>query len=320
MKRPASHLVGALLLLAAPAVAAEWTEIPYDPPVGSRWIVEAQSNAEESQQATTRTTVIRSRAEMTIEAKTADGFRIAYVTRDISIDGTAPGVRIMQPVLGAFRDVVIRARTDRTGTPVEIENLDEVKASMRNVVAGVIAPFADKPELAEVMKRTFDAVFLVDGKRAAQAYLEELSGLALAQSTGLRPGEERRTSDELPSPLPGRAIKTNGALRIAAADAATGKVRFQRDLTFDPDATKAFALDLARQFLGAVSGAEASEAAKALDEIARNISLSMQQRSEIEVENGITRTVTTTGTNVVSAAGMTFLKREQKTVTVTEVK
>ena len=309
--------LGALLLLAWPANAAEWAEIPYDPPVGSRWMVRAVSHSQQNRAPdTTVTSIIRSKADMTIDGKADDGFRITYVTRELSIDGNAPSVPVMRPVFATFRGVVIRARTDRTGKPVAIENLDEVRAAMRKLVDRATAPFADKPEVAAVLRRILEGMFIVDGARAAEIYLQELPQVALGQSTGLKPGEERRTSEEKPSPIGGPPSTTTSTLRIASADPTTGTVRYERDLEIDPGGAKAFAAELTRQI---VTAAGAGNNAAALERATRGAEVSLENRSVIEVVGGITRSVTATSKRMITIAGRTVGSRNERTATVTAV-
>ena len=111
---------------AAPALAAEKV---YDPPVGSRWTVETETRSEEMRPDGTATSLIRARAELTIEQKTADGFRISYVQRDATVEGNARSVPLRRAYLKVLENVVIRASTDASGKPLHIDNLDEAKAS-----------------------------------------------------------------------------------------------------------------------------------------------------------------------------------------------
>src|ERR1700742_4561446 len=63
---------------AVPGIAAENI---YDPAAGSRWIVETETRGKEVRPDGTATSLVRTRAELTIEQKTADGFRVSYVHR-----------------------------------------------------------------------------------------------------------------------------------------------------------------------------------------------------------------------------------------------
>ena len=70
-----AFIVAALLSLgAACAEAADAVERPYDPPVGSRWILETEVNSEDIRPAGTRTEQIRTRSELTIEQRHRTAF------------------------------------------------------------------------------------------------------------------------------------------------------------------------------------------------------------------------------------------------------
>ena len=73
---------------AIPGLAAEKA---YDPAAGSRWIVETETRGEEVRPDGTATSLVRTHAELTIEQKTADGFRISYVHRGATVDETGAG-------------------------------------------------------------------------------------------------------------------------------------------------------------------------------------------------------------------------------------
>src|SRR5258708_35601610 len=79
--------VGLTLLQAAPALAASLVERPYDPPPGSRWIINTAITSDEVTPGGRRGLAINTRAEMTIAQRTAGGFRVVYVNREVKIEG-----------------------------------------------------------------------------------------------------------------------------------------------------------------------------------------------------------------------------------------
>ena len=89
------------LSLAVPASAQPssqpWTEALYNPPVGSRWIVTSQSVSDEQRPDGARQNKTLSRFELTIEEKTATGYRISYVNRALEVEGNAPGLKVVAP-------------------------------------------------------------------------------------------------------------------------------------------------------------------------------------------------------------------------------
>src|SRR3569832_2796108 len=103
---------------AAPGYGAERV---YDPPVGSRWTVETETRGEEMRPDGTATPVSKARAELTIEQKTADGFRISYVPRGAVIEGSARSVPLRRAYLKLLENVVIRASTDLSGKPLHVD-------------------------------------------------------------------------------------------------------------------------------------------------------------------------------------------------------
>ena len=68
---------------------------------------------------------------MSIDEKTADGFRISYVNRGATVEGTAPMLPIVRSAIKALENVTIHATTDLSGKPVRVANLDEAKTAMR---------------------------------------------------------------------------------------------------------------------------------------------------------------------------------------------
>lgn len=306
----------ALLILASSgAKAADWVERPYDPPVGSRWIVTSESSAEEVRASQgRRTTITKQRAEFTIEGRTADGYKVTYVMRDISLDGTAPAIPIMRHVSEAMKDVVIRGTLDKSGKPVSVDNLEETRASMRKVIERLKGVFKDKPQIAAFVDDLMTQMLIVDSAQAAGLYFEQMPQLALGQRTGLKPGEVRRWTDESPSPIGGGAMKSLLALQIVSADAATGNVKLLQTTTYDPASIKTAAGNAARQLMAAAGD---KIPAAQFDELIRKMEMRLDGRLEIEVEGGMTRRMHDVTETMATMMGITFTKREVKTVTVT---
>jgi len=112
-------VIAALLSLAAtPGRAAEVVERPYDPPVGSHWIIESETRTEDNRPEGLRSSLINMRSEMNVEAKTPDGFRISYVNRGTAVEGNDPMVPLFRSTLKALENVPILATTDRAGKPL----------------------------------------------------------------------------------------------------------------------------------------------------------------------------------------------------------
>lgn len=313
----ARNTLVALFVLAASAQTASaqnWVERPYNPPVGSRWIVNSESTTEEVRQSGPRNSSTKARSEFTIEDKIADGYKVRYVMRDIQVDGNSPGVPIMRHVSETMKDITVRATTDASGKPVRVENLDEARAAMRKVIDRLVGAFKDKPQVAQFIENFMGSMLMVDEKRAAATYLDHMPQLALGQQTGLKIGDVRRAVEEMPSPFGNGSLKANVAMQIVKADAATGKVNLLQTTTYDPVSIKEFTANAAKQLMAAAG--EKVPAAQ-FEDMLKKMSLTLDGRLEIEVENGMTRRMVDTTVTTASLMGITFNKREVKTITVT---
>lgn len=131
-------LIGAAVWLRVmPSSAADVMERPYNPPVGSHWIIDTETSTDDQRPGGPRTSDIKTHAEMTVDEKTADGFRISYVSRGATFEGNAPMLPIMRQSFKALENVTIHATTDLSGKPIRVDNLDEAKTAMRNMVDGM---------------------------------------------------------------------------------------------------------------------------------------------------------------------------------------
>ena len=140
---------GVLVVLAsqaAPAQQGAWTERPYNPPVGSRWAIATQSDANETRSGgDSRARQIRTRAEFTVEEKLADGFRISYVSRGVEITGNAPGLEIASQAFSAMKDIVIR-------NPEEYESFDRMNPGNSAPAVVWLASDDSKPVTGQVLR------------------------------------------------------------------------------------------------------------------------------------------------------------------------
>jgi hypothetical protein len=311
--RGRSLLVTALLSMtcAIAAAADEWTEQPYNPPPGSRWIVQSESDEVSNLPDGTQTIQTKSRAELTIEAITATGFRISYVHRDTTVDGNAPAVAIMRPIVGVLKDTVIRGTTDSAGKPTNVDNIDEVKASMRAFIDSALKAFDSQPKLVAILRPIFASKLNADGPAVI---LHDLYALSAGQSTGLKLGEERHESSEIANPLGGAPVKVATTLRIEQADPQNGHVTFVRDSQMDPEGIKEFTLDMMRKFGGATGKPVAPSAAEAI----KAVKLTIDGRTTINVEDGMTRMLREESTNTFTFMGRTLINTKVETITVTQ--
>jgi hypothetical protein len=307
--------VAALLLLIAAQGRAAEAERPYDPPVGSRWIIESETKTDDNRPEGPRSSVTNMRAELTIEAKTPDGFRIAYVNRGAVIEGNDPMVPLFRSAVKALENVAIRATTDRTGKPVHVDNLDEAKAAMRNMLGNFTAPFKDKPQVAAVLTQMVSGLIEVDADKAAQAYIEEMPQLAKAQNTGMKPGEIHRSSRAVDNPLGASGtLKSSDVFELTEADAATGKRVFVNTTSYDPASLRDFMQSMTKKLMAAAGNSVKPEQ---IDSIVKSMVLTLDDRAVFEVEDGMTRKITEKSVTTVRAMGHNLQKTEEKTITVT---
>lgn len=315
------RILAAAAILAFGAQAAlsqSWTERPYNPPVGSLWsIVSETSTVETRAGGEQRTQQVKVRSELTIEEKLADGFRISYVNREMQVTGNTAVSGILNDAFGAMKGIVIRARTDASGKPVLVENLDEVKAALTALVDRMVERFQAKPQIGAFVRQMMNSMIMVDAKKAATSYLDEMPSLAVGQGNGLKPGDVRRENDEVQSPIGNIAFKSTLVTRLVSWDDRTGKARVVRKRETDPESLKTVVTMLARQLLNAADqGAQTPE----MLEVMKQVKFSIESETRYDVEDGMTRAVDDRSTTTASAMGHTFRKDEHKTVAVTRLK
>lgn len=319
-QQTAATILAACAVLLTPAIipcsarAAEFVERPYDPPVGSRWIVESEMKSEETKPEGVKTLESKSRAELTIQERTADGFRVAYVNRGVTLGGTSPSVPLLRLAFKPMENVVIRAETDRSGKPVRVENLDEARKAMMAMRDNILKPFADKPQVAEILTQIMANLLDVDEQTAAKHYLDELPQLAKTQNTGMKPGEIRRTSDAMPNPFGGGQLKSNVMVHLVSADAGTGKAQYVITRSYDAESMKDSLAGITRRMMMATGEKVTAEQ---VEKMLKEMNLTLDERAVIDVENGVTRKISETTHHVVSARGHALTKHQVKTVVVT---
>jgi hypothetical protein len=307
-------LIALAVLRVTPSLAADAVELPYNPPVGSRWIIDTETSTDDQRADGPRNSLIKTHAELTIDAKTADGFRISYVSRGATFEGNAPMLPIMRQSFKALENVTIHATTDLSGKPVRVDNLDEARAAMRNMLDTMMAPFKDKPQVADVLKQMLSRMIEVDATEAATVYLEELPMLSRAQLTGMKPGEVRHSSDSAPSPLGGGVLKSNTAFTLTQADAASGKRVYERTTSYDDASMREMTQSVIRKLLAASGDPTKAEQ---IEKMVKSMALSLDARTVFELEGGMTRKVSEHTLTLASAMGQKMSKTENKTVTVT---
>ena len=302
-----------LACLCVQALAQPWTERPYNPAIGSRWSIVSQTDSDEVRPGgPAREQHVRQRGEFSIDEKLPDGFRITYVNRELSITGTVPGSDLANIAMGAMKDIVIHARTDATGKPVSVENLDEVKATMRVVVARMVEGFKQNPKVAEVIGQMMQNILVVDGADAARTYIDNLPTLAAAQNAGLKPGAVLRNQETVANPMGGGPLRSTLITRMVSWDDATGSARISRRREMDTNDLKAMSIAIARQ----LSAAAEDKITPQMIELMKQIDIKIESEELIDVRDGMAYAIEDTSTTTASVMGQTQRKVEVKRVSV----
>ena len=295
----------------APAFAAEPV---YDPPAGSRWVVETEARSEEVRPDGTATSMIKTRGELTIEQKTTDGFRISYVQRDATVEGNARSVPLSRAYMKVLENVVIRASTDPSGKPLHIDNLDEAKAAMRGAASGLVEQFDRRPATRALFDQLMSELVEVDAGSAASVYIDALAVLAVAQNTRLKPGEFRQITKPAENPLGGDALKSTERFELIAADAATARFKFANVTSVDAASMDEFMQSFARSLLAASGDSVTPERVR---QLVSSMVFSFDKRAEFEVEGGMTRQVAETSRTVFRGMEQNLIQTDVRTIMVT---
>jgi len=306
----------ATIILALVTLGTAWANAAgaiYDPPVGSRWIIETETRGEETRPEGSTTSLVRTRAELIVEQKTPDGFRISWVQRGATVEGNARDVPLRRAYAGVLENVVIRASTDSAGKPLRIDNLDEARAAMRSSADGLVAQFAERPAARALFDQLMSELTEVDAGSAASVYVDGLATLAVAQNTGMKRGEFRSTSKPAENPLGGDALISNERFELAEADAA-GRLTFVNVTSIDAASMSDFMHSFAKGLLAA-SGDSVTPARVEL--LVKSMVFSFDKRAEFEVEDGMTRKVSEKSTTVFRGMEQNLIQTEARTIAVT---
>jgi hypothetical protein len=293
----------------APAFAAEPV---YDPQVGSRWTVETEARSEEVRPDGTATSLTRTRGELTIEQKTADGFRVSYVQRDATVEGNARSVPLSRAYMKVLENVVIRASTDPAGKPLRIDNLDEAKAAMRDAASGLTEQFDRRPATRALFDQLMSQLVEVGAENAASVYVDALGVLAVAQNTGMKAGDFKQVTKPAENPLGGDALKSTERFELVDADAA--RLKFVSVTSVDAADMNEFMQSFARGLLAASGDSVTPERVR---QLVNSMVFSFDKRAEFEVEGGMTRKVAENSRTVFRGLEQNLIQSEMRTITVT---
>jgi hypothetical protein len=312
LARAATFAVAALAMFGtAPGFAAEQI---YNPPAGSRWMVETETRGEEVRPDGTATSLIRTRAELTIERKTADGFRISWVQRQATVEGNARSVPLRRAYMKVLENVVIRASTDPSGKPLHVDNLDEARGQMQSVAKELVTQFDRRPAARGLFDQLMAELVEVDADSAAAVYVDALGTLAIAQNAGMKPGEFRQALKPAENPLGGDALKSKERFELVEADAAAARLKFVSVTSVDPADMNEFMQSFARGLLAASGDSVTTER---VNQLVGSMLFSVDKRAEFEVADGMTRKVAEKSTTVFRGMEQNLIQNDVRTITVT---
>jgi hypothetical protein len=261
------------------AAAGVRADVLYDPPAGSRWVIDLDLRSEnvshENGKTDVRNTVTKITSELTVDAKTADGFRMTYARRKSSYDGNAPNLAVQRAALAALDNVTMKVTTDRAGRPLRVENVADIKAALQNMIDRVAS--AQEPAAAATIRRMFASMTDVDGIKAAALYLDELGSLAVGQNSGLAVGEVRRSVETAGNPI-GPAMLKNVSLTMVSMDPAKGDAKLALAESYEQESIRAFLADLVKR-----AGGNAGDV--------KDMVVSFDAKTDIEVAGGMTRSL-----------------------------
>jgi hypothetical protein len=302
-------IVFALLALAPRgAIAAEWSEPKFDPPIGSKWLIARQLDIEKNSAGTIVGHTQKDTALLAIEAKSDTGYVVTFTRQSSSYEGDLSGAAQQRIIYQALQGLAIRVDTDLAGKPLRIENWDAVKSAIKDAMASEPVVTADPDKLARIHEYT-DRMVSVDDKKGAELFLEELPNLSLGQNTGLKPGEIHKNTLPVANALSDTITKTV-MISIGEADPANGKVRYLMTETYDPDSMKALIAQTSREL------SITNVSATLVDEAVKNATVSAFVRAELYVEGGMTRELRGESVNSFRTPGTISVETENELVTV----
>ena len=293
----------------APAFAAERV---YDPQVGSRWTVKTEARSEEVRPDGTATSLTRTRGELTIEQKTADGFRVSYVQRDATVEGNARSVPLSRTYVKLLENVAIHASTDPSGKPLRIDNLDEAKGAMREAASGLTEQFDRRPATRALFDQLMSQLVEVGAENAASVYVDALGVLAVAQNTGMKAGDFKLVTKPAENPLGGDALKSTERFELVDADAT--RLKFVNVTSIDTADMDAFMQSFARGLLAASGDSVTPDRVR---QLVNSMVFSFDKRAEFEVEGGMTRKVAESSKTVFRGMEQNLIQTDMRTITVT---
>jgi len=301
-------LVAIGALLPRTAVAAEWVEPKFDPPLGSKWIIERQIDVEKNSGGTMIGHTLKDRALLTFESKSEAGYVVTFTRQGSSYEGEPGEAARQRIVYQAMQGLVMRIDTDLTGKPLRVENWDEVKAALKSAADSEPLTTAN-PEFVARVHDIIDRSLRLDDRQAAQLYVDDLPTLALAQDTGLKKGEIHKSTVTVPSALRSEISKTV-MVSLGDADPETGKARYLVTETYDPTSVRALVSETVKGF--SITNVNAS----LVDQALKSATVAGVSRVQLNVEGGMTRELREESFLSLRAPGTISVDTESKLVTV----
>jgi hypothetical protein len=272
-------IVIAVLIVAKSAVA-ETVERPFSPPVGSRWAIESIETETDEGGDPTTTSTKKTTQLLTYEEKLPDGYRISFRTTASTFEGDTDNPVMMRAGAAVMRGLTYRVVTDLSGKPLRVENLDEVRATVRKM-ADTVSGTLDDPGVAEAAKKIIAGMAGEDDKQAAE-HVGRLRMIALGQNTGLKPGGSRQqTFDESVGGEPSIGQTQTVTLLDMAPDGA--KAHYRVTEVSDPESARAMLLAVVGKL--DTSNPEVREQMDAI----KKMVLRQESQIEIDVVDGMTR-------------------------------
>lgn len=297
-----------------PTHAADWIESSYNPAVGSRWTIEMVDRAAETKpDGGALNTIFNGRAEMTIDEKTTEGFRISYVARQISVEGNSPNVPVLRAYCKMLENILIRATLDATGKPVRIDNFDAVKTEMHKEMERLQRSGENSPRQLLALSMIMSDLVSMDPERAAPSFLTELVTLAKSQNTGMKVGEVRRSTDPADNPL-GTTLRSETAFSLSEIDVEKRTATYHEVRAFDEGSVKDFIYAHSRAVL---AKSEDKVTPDRIERLVKATSMSLDGKGLFIVENGMTRDVEEMVMTTASADGKVSSKVKSKTIKIT---
>jgi hypothetical protein len=181
-----------------------------------------------------------------------------------------------------MRGLTYRVVTDLSGKPLQVENLNEVRATLRKM-ADTISGTLDDPGVAEGVKKIMADMTDKDDKQVAE-HVGRLRMMALGQNTGLRPGESRQqTLDESMGGAP--SIRQTQTVSLLDMTPDGAKAHYRVTEVSDPESARAMLLAVVGEL--DTSNPEVREQIDAI----KKMVLRQESQIEIDVVDGMTRTL-----------------------------